>query len=452
MTATRAPGAPALLHGLPASAAQRWFLTESVEGLNNWHLMVALRVHARFEREPLAAALHELVARHEALRTTLRQSGERLEQLIWDRRPLPVHEHAIERPEDVDALLLRLIEERITLDGGELTRADVLVTGAEEHVVAFRIHHALVDGYACGLVAAELTALYGACLSGRRASLEPVAVQAREHMAREELPPNAAARAYWRGHLVPRAPGAVAAIPLRPPLPSTSQGVELPELPADAVRDLAQLGATLRAPLPLALLATVASVFHANGAADLRVCFVHGGRYRPEYAGVVGALAGLLPLRIDLDGDDLTYRALLARVHRAWIGAIAHRAPIDEILRALDPAAAARPFWELEFNFQLDDAQPAGDDAAAADAHGIRIEPVMPPFSERATLIPRDTCEPYAGYLCGMQPSGAVQVVTAFVTREIGAAERAVAARLDLRAALPRVTGEPDRRLRELLR
>src|SRR5205807_9475866 len=75
---------------LPLSFAQQrlWFLDRMDPGSAAYNLAFAFRLNGRLEVPALAAAMGEIVRRHEALRTTFRAAGKNLEQVIHAARPL----------------------------------------------------------------------------------------------------------------------------------------------------------------------------------------------------------------------------------------------------------------------------------------------------------------------------------------------------------------------------
>jgi hypothetical protein len=178
---------------VPASFAQErlWFL-ERVGGTGAaYNVPAALRLAGALEVGALEGALGELVRRHEALRTTLREREGRPEQVIapFIGFSLRVEEVA---PGEVAARAAALAAEPFDLAAGPLFRAALLRAGPAGHLLLLCIHHAVVDGWSMELLLRELAVVYGAFHDGRPSPLAELPAQYADHAVWERDPSTAA--------------------------------------------------------------------------------------------------------------------------------------------------------------------------------------------------------------------------------------------------------------------
>ncbi|HYH79840.1 MAG TPA: amino acid adenylation domain-containing protein [Longimicrobium sp.] len=363
---------------LPASSGQArlWFIEQVDPGKATYTIPVALRLSGSLDVAGLERALAALVARHEALRTTLAPGDGGPVQVVSPAADvsLPVEDAA-----DDAALRARVHAEAhapFDLAAGPLLRARLYRFAADDHLLQLTLHHVAGDGWSTGVMLRELAALY----AGH--PLPPLPVQYADYAAweRASLTGEAAEAhlAWWRGRLAGAPP--VLELPTdrpRPPVQShrgAETPVVLPRATAEALQALARREGTT---LSMVLLAAW-KLFLARYAAvdDLVVGVASANRARPETEGVVGFFVQTLPVRADLSGDP-TVRALLGRVREGVLGAMEHAAlPLERVVEALRPerSRSHSPLFQVMFVFQ-----PAG--APAHDFGGVRAETVRVPLS-----------------------------------------------------------------------
>ncbi|MCF3104940.1 amino acid adenylation domain-containing protein, partial [Streptomyces roseoverticillatus] len=197
---------------LPLSFAQRrlWFLSRSGQGAG-YNCPFALRLRGPLDRAALAAALTDVVGRHEALRTVFPESdGEPCQ------RVLPADVAAVEM--DIveagdggpDGVLERLANEEFDLAHRPPVRASLLALGEDEHVLALVVHHIALDGWSWRPLFDDLARAYAARRSGDGPGWEPLPAQyadytlwQRELLGEESDPGSVVARQldFWRKEL-----------------------------------------------------------------------------------------------------------------------------------------------------------------------------------------------------------------------------------------------------------
>ncbi|HXO18881.1 MAG TPA: amino acid adenylation domain-containing protein, partial [Thermoanaerobaculia bacterium] len=159
----------------PASFPQErlWFLDQLGVGGAAYHLPNALRLSGRLDRPALAAALNELVRRHESLRTTFSTAGADVVQVVAPPLAvaLPVVDlSALPTLQAAEAESERLLRDEarrpFDLERGPLFRSGLLRLAETEHVLLLTMHHIVSDGWSLGVLTSELSALYGAFSRG----------------------------------------------------------------------------------------------------------------------------------------------------------------------------------------------------------------------------------------------------------------------------------------------
>ncbi|HET6230447.1 MAG TPA: amino acid adenylation domain-containing protein, partial [Longimicrobiaceae bacterium] len=343
-----------------------WFLDQMEPGGAAYNMPAALRLSGALDVRALDAALGEIVARHESLRTTFAAVDGRPVQVVAPAQPftLPVEDVPASDEAAREAEVHRRASEEATrpfdLAAGPLFRASLLRLGEREHVLLLAMHHVVSDGWSMGVFVRELTALYEAFGAGRPSPLPPLAVQypdfaawQREHLSGAALDEQLA---YWRGALA-GAP-ALLELPTDRPRPATQTfpgAIYRFGLPASlqaAVGDVARReGAT---PFMVLLAAFQALLARWSGQDDVVVGTPIAGRVRAELEPLIGFFVNTLALRADLGGDP-TFAALLGRVKETTLGAFAHQeVPFEKLVEELnvERSLAHGPVFQVMFALQ----------------------------------------------------------------------------------------------------
>ncbi len=331
---------------LPLSFAQRrlWFLDRWEPGTPLYNIPAAVELRGRLDPAALAAALGEIVRRHEALRTTFREEGGEPAQVIAESAPFPLPLIDLQgRPEAAARLRDEEARRPFDLGRGPLLRATLLRLGPEEHELLVTMHHIVSDGWSTGVLVRELEALYEAAVRGASSPLPELAVQyadfatwQRRHLAGERLD---AELAWWRQRLAGLPPALE--LPADHPRPGVPSGRGAVREFAVRGLDAAALGRLSRrhgATPFMTLLAVFAALLgRLTGAEDLAVGTPVAGRARLETEPLIGCFVNTLALRIDLTGaPDLP--ALLGRVRETTLAAYAHQEmPFERLVEELAP-------------------------------------------------------------------------------------------------------------------
>src|SRR5882724_9207258 len=195
---------------LPLSFAQQrlWFLAQMEGASEAHHIPFGLGLKGDLDWLALRRALHRILARHEALRTTFafidEQPVQRIAAAEASRFLLIEHdlrEHGDAR-EELDRLRELEAGASFDLEAGPLIRGRLIQFAEDEHALLITMHHIVSDGWSMSVLRKELSALYGALVRGEADPLPALAIQyvdyavwQRQRMEGEVLQQQAA---YWK--------------------------------------------------------------------------------------------------------------------------------------------------------------------------------------------------------------------------------------------------------------
>ncbi|HEU4556351.1 MAG TPA: amino acid adenylation domain-containing protein, partial [Longimicrobium sp.] len=353
---------------LTFSQERFWFLDRLGQGGAAYNIHTGMRLRGALDAAALRAALGEVVRRHEALRTTIREvDGVPLQVITpFTGFDLPVEDlSALEEAEREAALGARHAEvagHPFELTVGPLFLARLLRLGRDEHALLLCVHHIVSDGWSLKVMFRELWALYHAFRAGQGSPLPEPPVQYADWAVWQRSPGQremqARHLAYWKERLsgAPELMELPADHP-RPPLPTFRGGhvpVSVSAEVADRLRELARgQGATLY----MVVLAAFTVLLARYGAgADVVVGTLVAGRARKAVEDVVGLFMNTLVLRTDLSGEP-TFRELVERVRETVLGAYEHQeAPFEQVIAELGPERSLSHSTLFQVLFQLDNA------------------------------------------------------------------------------------------------
>ncbi|MCP4654520.1 MAG: AMP-binding protein, partial [bacterium] len=353
---------------LPLSFAQQrlWFLDQLEPGSSTYNIPAAVRLGGALAPALLERVFHEVVHRHEALRTTFTATAGRPHQVIAAQLEVPLPLVELDGlPASARAAEARRLAEAealcpFDLTAGPLVRGTLLRLQEEDHVVLVNMHHIVSDGWSIGLFLREVAQLYTAARGDQPAPLPPLPLQYADfaHWQRGWLVGEVLEThlRYWREQLA----GAPARLELpadRPrPAVQTFSGRTLPVVfdePLSAA--LAGLGRRRRVTLFMTLMAAFQALLSRySGHTDVVVGTPIAGRNYQEIEALIGFFVNTLVLRTDLAGRP-SFDELLARVRRVALDAYAHQElPFEHLVEELRPQRdlSSTPLFQVMFIFQ----------------------------------------------------------------------------------------------------
>ncbi|MFI9644796.1 amino acid adenylation domain-containing protein [Streptomyces sp. NPDC052040] len=373
--------------GRPLSFAQQrlWFLNRR-EGRSagTYNSPMTFRLTGRLNADALRAALGDLAARHEVLRTVIPET---------DGRPsLRVLDAADGAPElKVRALAEDALEAALAAEydlGFDLTRETPLRVrlfslGKGEHILLLVFHHIAFDGWSMAPLLGDLSAAYRARCAGRAPDWAPLPVQYADYAVWERKllgsaddPDSRLSRllTYWKQTLtgLPDELALPADFP-RPTASGNSGGEVMFELDAELYAALVAIARQAGATEFMVLQAAFAALLTRLGAGtDIPVGTSVAGRTDDALGGLVGFFVNSLVLRTDTAGDP-EFTELLGRVRETDLAAYSHQdVPFEQIVDALNPprSLARHPLFQVMLTLQ-------NNEEAALVLPGMTVRPTF---------------------------------------------------------------------------
>ncbi|MDB4970229.1 MAG: tycC2 [Myxococcales bacterium] len=348
--AIRATGAAEPGRATLSSGQRRlWFVEQLVPGTSLYNTQVSLAMHGRLDGDALAAAVAELVRRHDILRTTFADAGGEPRPVVAastdaDASPLTtVDLRGVAAAERERALAEHARAEALRpfdLARAPLIRLVLFAAGDEQHLLTITQHHIITDGTSIALLLRELATLYAAFARGATSPLAPPVIQyadyARWQEAQLSSERGAALEAWWKERLAGLPP---LALPSDRPAPAKRTHVGASHsfrLPLDVTAALKALAQRENTTLFAALTAAWATLLQRHsGQVDFGLGTVHAGRQQAEVRELLGLFVDTLVLRCDLSGDP-SFRALLGRMRDVSVDAFDRPLPFDRVVHAVE--------------------------------------------------------------------------------------------------------------------
>ncbi|QUQ65086.1 non-ribosomal peptide synthase/polyketide synthase [Kutzneria sp. CA-103260] len=307
---TEIPVAPRDLP-LPQSYNQQrlWFLDGFHPGGEDYVTALAIRLRGPLDADRLADAFTEVVARHEALRTTFDDGV----QIVHPPHPVELGQTG-----------------RFDLRRGPLLRPSLEQVADDEHVLTLAIHHIVTDGWSNGLVLDEVMAAY------RGETRPEPKIQYADFAAWQRNRDLDGQLAYWTGTLAELPAADLPTDRPRPAVRTTTGAVHeavVPQRVADRLREISRRHETTL----FTTLATASNILLSRwtGQRDVAIGTVTNGRDRAELDRVVGFFVNTLVLRSTVDG---TFGSYLDTVKQNVQDAFAHQdVPFERVVDAVQP-------------------------------------------------------------------------------------------------------------------
>ncbi|MGB6244823.1 amino acid adenylation domain-containing protein, partial [Gordonia sp. (in: high G+C Gram-positive bacteria)] len=369
---------------VPLSFAQQrlWFLNRLNPGDATYNVPIALRLTGALDVAALRAAVVDVVARHEVLRTTFPEIDGEAFQLVH-----PIDEIESSLPwtvvtsrEEIEAQATR---------GFDLTaqwplRIVLWPISETEHVLAAISQHIAMDGESLRPLVTDVITAYAARAAGQAPAFAPLAVQFADFalwqhrvLGSADDPDSVVSKqlAYWTEQLA-GLPG-VLEFPTdrHRPLVASGRGANLmtalPATTAAAIVDYAH--ARRVTPFMVMHAALAATMSRIAGADDIAIATPVAGRGDAVLDPLVGMFVNTLVLRASVDGGA-GFDALVRQVADTDVAAFAHAdVPFEAVVDAVDPvrSEAFAPLAQVQLNFD-----PGAGAADSVDIAGLAIAPV----------------------------------------------------------------------------
>jgi nonribosomal peptide synthetase DhbF len=359
---------------LPLSFAQQrlWFMSQ-LDGLSvAYNLPAGVRLHGVVDRDALAGALADVVARHESLRTVYRAAeGEPRQEILDPGRARPALEFSAIREDDLGEAMQHDITRPFDLSRDLPIRARLFGLGGDDHVLLIVVHHITADRWSLDVLIRDLGIAYESRLAGSGPGWESLPVQYADYavwqrdLLREAAGgPVARQLEYWRAALsgLPE----LLELPCDYPRPATASyrgGSVRFAVSAQAYARVKEVALAHEVTVFMVLLAASAVLLTRLGAGtDLPLGTTIAGRDDEALDDLVGFFINTLVMRVDTSGDP-TFGELLGRVRETSLAAYANQdVPFDQVVEALHPSRSLsrNPLFQTMVGFgSAPDVRPA---------------------------------------------------------------------------------------------
>ncbi|MCU1716788.1 amino acid adenylation domain-containing protein [Pseudomonas sp. 5P_3.1_Bac2] len=331
-------------------AQQRMWLLDQLDDQATYNMPLAIRLQGALQAEALQAALNDVLARHEVLRTLYRIHNEQAYQHIL---PLDVAKVELERRQLAEAGLAEQID-RAAQRGFDLSQ-ELPVRGwlfalehTQEHVLLLVFHHIACDGGSLWPIWRDLASAYSARLSGQPPHWPALPVQYADYAQWQQQllgdgrdPDSQMARQidFWSQTLAGVPEEVTLPTDRRRPLLLSNQGARVSYSIDEALyKRLKSVAQAQGVTLFMLLQTAMAGLLSKLGAGrDIALGSVVAGRTEEALAELVGFFVNTLVVRLDTAGDP-AFTDLLAQLREYSLRAYANQdVPFDRVVEALNP-------------------------------------------------------------------------------------------------------------------
>ncbi|QWY63704.1 non-ribosomal peptide synthetase (plasmid) [Mycobacterium avium subsp. hominissuis] len=367
---------------IPLSYGQSrlWFLDQLQGASPVYNMAVALRLSGRLDADALAAALTDVMARHEALRTVFPHTeGVPYQNVVATERAdfgWEVIDASAWPPARLEDAVAAAAYHPFALAAQIPLFAKLFRLAEDEHVLVATVHHIAADGWSVAPLVRDLGAAYASRRVGQAPGWAALPVQYADYTLWQRAQfgdledsdsPIGVELAYWQE--------ALAGMPERLPLPTdrpyppvadyrgASVAVEWPPELQQRVRAVARAhNATSFMVIQAALAALLSKLTATN---DISVGFAIAGRSDAALDQLVGFFVNTLILRVDVSGDA-TVTDLLAQVRARSLEALEHQdVPFELLVERLNPIRSLSHHPLIQVSMTWQNLREHGNDPAA---------------------------------------------------------------------------------------
>ncbi|MEC3913367.1 non-ribosomal peptide synthetase [Nocardia sp. CDC160] len=341
----------------------------------------AMRVDGPLDIAALTAALGDVVARHEALRTVFPEDGGVPYQSVLPAGHIDVLVTVLDDPDRLPDELAEAAAYSFAVESELLVRPKVFVLDRNSHAISLLVHHMVADHWSFRTILADLATAYRTRIeSGVAPDWEPLALDYADFALwqRELVAADQERIDYWRDTLagLPDEINPAHDHP-RPAVLGKNGSMTAFTVPAGLRRRLKALAEAAGASEFMLYQAAVATLLHKLGAGvDIPLGTPVAGRSYPVAADLVGLLANMVVLRNDLSGDP-TLRTVLDRARTVALGAYANQdVPLERVVEAVNPprSRSRNPLFQAMMHFREEDWSATGAGLGDAELSVLPIE------------------------------------------------------------------------------
>jgi len=351
---------------VPLSFAQQrlWFIAKLGGPSATYNVPVVTRYTGPLDADALRAALHDVVGRHEPLRSlVVERDGCPYQRIV----PLSDAEIVFERSEvatsEVETSVAAAVAYEFDLEHEIPIRALLLSSGPAAHTLVLLMHHIAHDGWSTGPFSRDLAQAYAARVRGDEPVWEPLPVQYADYtLWQQELlgdrdDPTSLLNTqldFWREQLADL-PEEIE-LPADRPRTADADGFNLDfDVPVSVHARLARLARDENASMFMIFQAALAVLLSRHGGGeDIPLGTPVAGRADDALDDLVGFFVNTLVLRTDMSGNP-GFRELVRRTRGTDLEAYGHDdIPFERIIEELNPVRvpSRHPLFQTMISYE----------------------------------------------------------------------------------------------------
>ena len=388
---------------LPLSFGQQrlWFLNQLEPDSAVYNIPQAVRLNGRLQIDALEQSLNQIIARHEALRTSFVMIDGQPALSIMPAQPISIkvvdlhYLPLAEREAEATKMAVDEAQRPFDLNQPPLLRALLLQLAEDDFIALLTMHHIISDGWSMGVLIRELIAFYTAVINSEPASLPDLPIHYgdyahwQHHWLAGAVLDNQLD--YWQQQLADLPP--LLELPTDQPRPAVQtangahQKFSLPPATQKGLEVLSQASGTTLFMTLLAAFQTL--LYRYTGQGDIAVGTPIANRNRAEVEGLIGFFVNTLVMRAELTGA-VTFQELLHQVRQTALAAYSHQdLPFDKLVDSLQPERNLSHTPLFQVMFILQNAPLGAVELPDVTLRPLAIEPGIASFD--LTLIMEET-------------------------------------------------------------
>ncbi|MET8045910.1 amino acid adenylation domain-containing protein, partial [Micromonospora sp. NPDC005215] len=369
---------------VPLSPAQQrlWFLHQ-LQGPNaTYNIPGALRLRGRLDITALSEALHDVSARHEALRTIIVEDDSGARQVVLPPGNADVTLPVIDCPApQLDRTLADLAARPFDLATELPLRTTLLRVADDDHILLILLHHIAGDAWSMQPLATDLATAYTARIDKQQPDWAPLPVQYADYTLWQQhllADTHEQQLGYWSTTLAGLPEHLT--LPTDRPRPATASGAGdrvTFTIPTDLHDGITTVARDHNVTPFMVVQAALAALLTRLGAGtDIPIGTPIAGRTDDALTSLIGFFVNTLVLRTNTDGNP-SFADLLHRVRDTNLTAYAHQdLPFERLVEHLNPtrSLAHHPLFQVLLTLNTTQ-QNALDTAATMPGLDVGIHP-----------------------------------------------------------------------------
>src|SRR5581483_7252660 len=347
---------------------QRYWLIDQLDpGTPLYNIFFASRATGKLNIKALVRTLHEIVRRHEPLRSAfLIVDGTPMQRICPPSNfPVPLIDlrslSPAQRQQEEELLLQQGPLASIDIRQGHLLRTHLLQLTDTVFILMVNIHHVACDGWSIDIFREELGALYEAFSQGRPSPLADLPIRYVDYALWQQRRLQGSLLeqqlSYWR-HQLANLPGPLHLPTDRPrsARQTFNGGIYRFPLPSSLYQALQQLSHSEGVTLFMTLFATFQILLcRLSGQKDILVGTPIANRRQADFEKLIGCFVNTVVFRTPMEGNP-SFRAFLQRVRTMALGVYNHQdIAFEQVLHVVRPerdsAYAYSPLFQVMFHF-----------------------------------------------------------------------------------------------------